>query len=52
MKKRAIFWLREDFRILNNQALAMHVKIMMKFYVYSYSIQKILLIKEKRNNGG
>ena len=52
MKKNAIFWIREDFRIENNPALSYasqnHDNVIALF-IYN---KMILIKKEKHKNGG
>ncbi len=52
MTKKAIVWLREDFRIENNEALAyasQNHELVSALYIYN---SKILIKKEKLKNGG
>jgi deoxyribodipyrimidine photo-lyase len=53
MSNKAIVWIREDFRISDNPALA-HASQQHEFglQLYISSIQKYLLKKEKHNSGG
>jgi deoxyribodipyrimidine photo-lyase len=53
MSNKAIVWIREDFRINDNPALA-YASQQHRFslQLYIYLIQKYLLKKEKRNSGG
>ena len=52
MTKKAIVWIREDFRIEDNEALAtasQNHEFVSALYIYN---QKILIKKEKLKNGG
>ena len=50
MTKKAIVWIREDFRIEDNEALA--IKEIRKILSYIFIIINILIKKEKLKNGG
>ena len=52
MTKKAITWIREDFRVENNPALSYATQNHEMYLPYTFITKMIMTIKERLKNGG